>query len=48
MVSSLKSGARGIFNACEIPVAPGAIEIYDEIELFNTLTVLIINNPDVK
>lgn len=26
---------------------PGAIEIYEEMELFNTLTVLIANNPEV-
>lgn len=47
MVSSCKSGSRVIFHQCEIPVAPGAIEIYEETELFNTLTVLIVNNPDV-
>ena len=47
MVSSCKSGSRVIFRDCDIPIAPGAIDIYEEVELFNTLTVLIVNNPNV-
>lgn len=37
-----------IFNKCKIPIAPGATEIYDEIEMYNTLTVLIVKNPKIK
>jgi hypothetical protein len=29
-------------------MAPGAIEIYEEVELINTLTVLIVNNTEVR
>ena len=47
MVSSCKSGSKVIFHDCDIPIAPGAIEIYEETELFNTLTLLIVNNPKV-
>lgn len=34
--------------SAEVPIPPGAIEIYEEVELFNTLTVLIANNPEVR
>lgn len=36
-----------LFSKCKIPTSPGASEIYDEIELFNTLTVLIVKNPNI-
>ncbi|KAL4463088.1 hypothetical protein ABPG74_007089 [Tetrahymena malaccensis] len=44
MICSTKSGAKRIFNQCEIPTAPGAYEIYEEKEFINTLAILILNN----
>ena len=46
-VNSTKSGSRVLFTNCNIPIPPGANEIYEETELINTLTVLIVNNPEV-
>lgn len=37
-----------MFSKCKIPTSPGASEIYDEIELFNTLTVLIVKNRNIR
>jgi hypothetical protein len=48
LVMSSKSGSHSAFLKCSIPTAPGAQEIYEEIELINTLTVLIVNNPEVE
>lgn len=46
-VHCTKSGAKRLFNELQIPTAPGAFEIYDEKELINTLSILIVNNPTV-
>ena len=44
LLLSTKSGARRIFQAADVPTPPGAMEIYDEKELINTLSILIVNN----
>ncbi|KRX03040.1 hypothetical protein PPERSA_08115 [Pseudocohnilembus persalinus] len=45
---STKSGAKRIFQAAQVPTAPGASEIYDEKEFFNTLAILIMNNLSIE
>jgi hypothetical protein len=44
MIYSTKSGAKRVFNICDIPTPPGAFEIYEEKEFINTLAILILNN----
>ncbi|CAD8110896.1 unnamed protein product [Paramecium sonneborni] len=48
LLYSSQSGAQVLFNKCKIPTSPGASEIYDEIELLNTLTVLIVKNRNIR
>jgi hypothetical protein len=48
LLNSSKSGAKRTFTSCEIPTPPGAFEIYDEKEFFNTLSILIVNNLRVE
>jgi hypothetical protein len=45
---STKSGAKSIFNACEMPIPPGSYNIYDEKEFVLTLTKLIAYNFHVN
>jgi hypothetical protein len=47
-VYSTKSASKRLFTSLGIPTPPGALEIYDETELLNTLTVLVSNNREVK
>lgn len=44
---STKSGSRRIFAAANMPTGPGAYDLYDEQEFFNTLTSLTLGNTDV-
>lgn len=44
VICSSKSGAKRLFNSCELPTPPGAFEIYEEKEFVNTLAILILNN----
>ncbi|CAK90310.1 unnamed protein product (macronuclear) [Paramecium tetraurelia] len=48
LLYSSQSGAQVLFSKCKIPTSPGASEIYDEIELYNTLTVLIVKNRNTR
>ena len=45
---STKSGARTLFQSCEVPTAPGSYNIYDEVEFVITLTKLIAYNMEVN
>ena len=44
---STKSGSRRIFSTANMPTGPGAYDLYDEQEFFNTLTSLALGNLDV-
>jgi hypothetical protein len=41
---STKSSAQRFLSSCDIPIPPGAYELYDEREIINSLTILIYNN----
>jgi hypothetical protein len=45
---STKSQSRRLFIGSDIPVAPGAVELYDIGEFINTLAVLIANNRQIR
>ena len=45
---STKSGCRRIFTSSDVPIPPGAYDIYDEREFLTTLTRLISNNLHVN
>jgi hypothetical protein len=40
-----KSGSRSLFKKLDMPILKGAMDIFDEDELINTLGILIYNNP---
>ncbi|CAG9318397.1 unnamed protein product [Blepharisma stoltei] len=44
---STKSGSKRILTSAEVPVPPGAYDIYDEKEFMATLTRLIANNLNI-
>ena len=46
-VNSTKSASKRVFQKLKIATPLSALEIYDEVEFINTLTVLIANNRDV-
>ena len=43
-----KASSKRLIQRLNIPTPIGALEIYDETEFINTLTVLIANNKDVN
>ncbi|KAM3134738.1 hypothetical protein pb186bvf_013213 [Paramecium bursaria] len=45
---SSQSGAYSLLQRAELPVPVGASEIYDEQELINTLTVLIVKHQQIR
>ena len=45
---SSKSGAKRIFQKCDIPIPVSAYDIYNPLELENALSRLIANNLDVN
>ncbi len=45
---STKSSAQRFLSSCDIPIPPGAYELYDEREIINSLTILIYNNLQIK
>ena len=45
---STKSQARRLFAGADLPVPPGAIELYDLAEFVNTLAVLVANNRQIQ
>lgn len=44
---STKSQARRLFIGADLPVPPGAVELYDLAEFVNTMSVLIANNRQI-
>jgi hypothetical protein len=42
-----KSGAKRIINKASVPMPFGSLEIYEKEDFFNTLTLLILKNPNI-
>lgn len=47
-VYSTKSGAKRIFQQCDIPIPVSAYDIYDRVDFESSLARLIANNLDVN
>ena len=45
---STKSGGKRLLQRAGLPIPPGASEIYDVGEFFNSLTLLVLNFPRVS
>jgi hypothetical protein len=46
--ATTKSGARRIFAQASVSTPPGALDIYEVQEIYNTLTMLLINNSNIS